>query len=59
MASRRIPAAAVAKFFEGDESYLSEVFFEGSDDELGMEDIYSDSEDEEPLGECRTIMHTS
>ena len=51
MASRRIPASAVVRHFQGDESCLSEVFFEGSDDELGMEDIYSDSDDEESPGE--------
>ena len=46
MASRRIPAAAVVRFFEGDENHLPEVFCEGSDDELGMEE-YSDSEEEQ------------
>ena len=47
MASRRVSAASVVKYFSGDESFLPEVFMEGSDDDLGMEDEYSDlSEDE-------------
>ena len=55
MASRRIPASAVVRHFQGDESCLSEVFFEGSDDELGMEDFYSDSDEETP-GEYKINM---
>ena len=47
MASRRVSAAAVVKYFNGDESFLPEVFMEGSDDDLGMEDEYSDPSDDE------------
>ena len=46
MASRRVPAAAVVRYFNGEDGYLSEVFMEGSDDDLGMEDEFSDSSDE-------------
>jgi len=46
MASRRVPAAAVVRYFHGQDGYLSEVFMEGSDDDLGMEDEFSDSSDE-------------
>ena len=38
MASRRYSAASVVSFFEGDENCLSEVFCEGSDDDLRMEE---------------------
>ena len=40
MASRRVPAAAVVRYFNGEDGYLSEVFMEGSDDDLGMEDVF-------------------
>lgn len=46
MATRRVSAASVVSYFNGDEAALSEVFMEGSDDELGMEDEYSESDEE-------------
>ena len=41
MAGRLSPAPSFA-FFNRDETALSEVFFEGSDDELGMENEEED-----------------
>ena len=46
MASRHVPAAAEVQYFNGEDGYLSEVFMEGSDDDLGMEDEFSDCSDE-------------
>ena len=40
--SKRLSPSAVIRFFSGEEDSLSEIIFDGSDDELGMED-------EEPL----------
>ena len=51
---QKLSSAAVIRYFSGEDalSGLPEVFFEGSDDELGLEDeIEDDSEpDFEPLG---------
>ena len=54
MASRRYSAASVVSFFEGDESCLSEVFSEGSDDDLEMEEC-TDLEEVEPNGEHNVV----
>ena len=39
-----ISPGAVVRYFSGDSSALPEYFFEGSDDELSMEDPESDVE---------------
>ena len=44
--AERFTSKAVISFFSGDDSALPEVFFEGSEDELGMED--EESDDSEP-----------
>ena len=46
-----ISPGAVVRYFSGDSSALPEYFFEGSDDELSMEDPESepDMDDEAPL----------
>ena len=48
--AQKLSSAAVIRYFSGEDA-LPEVFFEGSDDELGLEDeIEDDSEpDFEPL----------
>ena len=46
MASRHVSAARIVSYFNGDDASLSEVFMDGSDDDLGMEDEYSDSSEE-------------
>ena len=51
MASRRVSAVDVVRYFRGDDTTLSEVFMEGSDDDLGMEDESSESSDEESNSE--------
>ena len=51
MASRRVSAVDVVRYFSGDDTTPSEVFMEGSDDDLGMEDEYSQSSDEESNSE--------
>ena len=58
MAGRRVPAAVVSRFFEGDETHLSEVFFEGSDDDLGMEAESTDSEEVETDGTIKNYYST-
>ena len=45
--AKRFSSKAVISFFSGDNSALSEVFFEGSEDELGMEDEESDNSEPE------------
>ena len=50
MATRRIPASAVVRHFQGHEQEdwaIPEVFFQGSDDELGMEDFLSSSDEKQ------------
>jgi len=42
LALRHVPAAAAVRYFNGEDGYLSEVFMEVSDDDLGMEDEFSD-----------------
>ena len=48
MATRRVPASSVVSYFNGDEDYPGEIFFEGSDDDLGFETSGDESEDEAP-----------
>ena len=47
MASKNVYASAVIKYFNRDESFLPEVFVEGTDDGLGKEDEYSDPSNKE------------
>ena len=47
MALRRVSAIDVVRYFSGGNIILSEVFMKGSDDDLGMKDVYSESSDEE------------
>ena len=47
MALRRVSAVDVVRYFSGDDTILSEVFMEGGDDDLGMEDVYSEWSDKE------------
>ena len=47
MVSRRVSTTDVVKYFNGEDGMLSEVFKEGSDDDLGMEDEFSESFDSE------------
>ena len=52
--SRRLSLGSVVQFFGGDDdTALPEVFFEGSDDELGMED--EEEYDPEPAFEPMEI----
>ena len=44
--AERISPSDVIRFFSVDDSALPEILFEGSDDELGMED--EESDDSEP-----------
>ena len=49
MATRRVSAASVVSYFCGGEDSLPEVFYEGSDDDLGFEESEDElSTDEEP-----------
>lgn len=45
MATRAYTAESVVSFFQGDDNALSEVFFDCSDDDLGMIET-TDSEEE-------------
>ena len=45
MALRRVSAVDVVRYFSGYDTTLSEVFMECSDDDLGMEGVYSESSD--------------
>ena len=47
MALRHVSAVDVVRYFSGYDTTLSEVFMEGSDDDLRREDVYSESSDEE------------
>ena len=52
MASRstRVSAATVIRHFQGlddEEGAIPELFFSGSDDELGMEDYYFSSDEDQ------------
>ena len=60
----RISPSAVVRYFSGDDTALPEIFFEGSDDELGMEDQELDDSEPpfEPLevedqGEFTVMIH--
>ena len=55
MATRRFSADAVVSYFNEDEDGVPEMFFVGSDDDLGMEDELSDEEDPGCNGENKTI----
>ncbi len=48
--ARNLPAAAVVKFFEGNESAVSEFIADGSDD-LGMDDSGDELENEDEWGD--------
>ena len=52
-----ISPGAVVRYFSGDSSALPEYFFEGSDDELSMEDPESepDMDDEAPLDDSMDV----
>ena len=45
--AKRFSSKAVISFFSGDNSTFPEVFFERSEDELGMEDEESDNSEPE------------
>lgn len=49
MATRRVSASDVVSYFTGDDNYFPEVFFEGSDDDLGFEESDDELSDEEAV----------
>ena len=55
MAARRVSAEAVVSYFTGDNDGLAEMFFEGSDDDLGMDDELSDDEEPGSDGDKQTV----
>ena len=57
MATRRVSADAVVSYFTGDDDGLEEMFFAGSDDDLGMEDELSEDGSDNEEQECNGDKH--
>ena len=55
MARRRFSADTVVSYFNEDEDAVPEIFFMGSDDDLGMEDELTDEEDSGSNGKNQTV----